>query len=176
MTPQGISRREVSTRRATKGIAPTDRGTIDAVVPIKVPTTSRLMQINSLVDSYNYISLKYALALGAHDLDKVEGKIAFNLTTGKERFHPLGATGPVPVSPGEYAYMDAREILCRLEVKQCEKTKITPETTNAFFIIQGNAATPMDYLYRAADELMGLIATYCQGQVSMAAIEYTGSE
>ncbi|APC09233.1 B3/B4 domain-containing protein [Neomoorella thermoacetica] len=137
---------------------------------------SRLMQINSLVDSYNYISLKYALALGAHDLDKVEGKIAFNLTTGKERFHPLGATGPVPVSPGEYAYMDAREILCRLEVKQCEKTKITPETTNAFFIIQGNAATPMDYLYRAADELMGLIATYCQGQVSLATIEYTGSE
>ncbi|GFN22240.1 phenylalanine--tRNA ligase beta subunit-related protein [Thermanaeromonas sp. C210] len=106
---------------------------------------SRLMQINSLVDAYNYISLKYALALGAHDLDKVEGNIT-------------------------------REILCRLEVKQCEKTKITPQTTNSFFIIQGNTATPMDYLYRAADELMGLIATYCQGQVSLATIEYTGSK
>ncbi|GAF25171.1 ABC-type dipeptide/oligopeptide/nickel transport system, ATPase component [Moorella thermoacetica Y72] len=30
--------------------------------------------------------------------------------------------------------------------------------------------------HRAADELMGLIATYCQGQVSLATIEYTGSE
>lgn len=87
------------------------------------------------------------------------------MTTGNETFYPLGSDAPVPVLPGEYAYMDEREILCRLEVKQCKKTKITTETTSCFFIIQGNAATPLKYLYQAARELADLVADYCQGDV-----------
>jgi len=127
----------------------------------------RLMQINALVDLYNYISLKYALALGAHDLDKVDGQVSLNITDGSEVFYPLGSTEPVPVQPGEYAYMDEREILCRLEVKQCEKTKVTTDTTDCFFIIQGNPATPMEYLHRATDELINLIAVYCNGEAHL---------
>lgn len=127
----------------------------------------RLMQINALVDLYNFISLKYALALGAHDLDKIDGRVSFDLTTGAEVFYPLGSTEPVPVLPGEYAYMDEQEILCRLEVKQCEKTKVTTETERCLLIIQGNAATPIEYLHRAADDLTSGIATYCNGEAEV---------
>nr|MDA8235979.1 phenylalanine--tRNA ligase beta subunit-related protein [Clostridia bacterium] len=58
----------------------------------------RLMQINALVDLYNLVSLKYGLALGAHDMAKVDGLVSFSVTTGQEVFYPLGATEPVPVS------------------------------------------------------------------------------
>ncbi len=128
----------------------------------------RLMQINALVDAYNLISLKYALALGAHDLSHVDGRVSFNLTTGNELFIPLGATAPEPVTPGEYAYMDEREILCRLDVKQCEKTKVTTETRDCIFIIQGNSATPLEYLRQAASELIDLVAAYCGGSAHLA--------
>jgi DNA/RNA-binding domain of Phe-tRNA-synthetase-like protein len=132
----------------------------------------RLMQINALVDLYNFISLKYSLALGAHDLAKVDGFFSFNLTAGSEIFYPLGSADPLSVSPGEYAYMDEREILCRLDVKQCEKTKVTTETDSCIFIIQGNAAAPIEHLHAAANELIDLIGVYCRGEARLATVRF----
>jgi DNA/RNA-binding domain of Phe-tRNA-synthetase-like protein len=128
------------------------------------------MQINALVDLYNFISLKYALALGAHDLAKIEGEFRFDLTDGSELFNPLGADAAEPVDPGEYAYRDDREILCRLDVKQCEKTKVTTETEGCVFIIQGNDATSEEYLHSAAAELISLIKDYCNGEAELTTI------
>jgi DNA/RNA-binding domain of Phe-tRNA-synthetase-like protein len=128
----------------------------------------RLMQINVLVDLYNYISVKYALALGAHDLDRIDGQFRFDLTDGKELFRPLGSNAPALVNAGEYAYRDDLEILCRLDVKQCEKTKLTTETASCIFIIQGNAATTLPYLQTAAADLMSMVRKYCDGDAELA--------
>ena len=125
-------------------------------------------RINLLVDIYNLVSLKTRLALGAHDLSRVEGDIALRLTRGTERFHPLGLPEATTVGPGEYGYIDgADDVLCRLEVRQSEKTKVTLETTEAFFIIQGNPATPPALLRAATDELIRLIATFCGGEARL---------
>ena len=69
------------------------------------------------------------------------------------------------MSPGEYAYIDdAHNILCRLEVRQCERTKITLDTTDGFFIVQGNAQTEEVSLHETANELLALIKRFCDGQ------------
>lgn len=113
-----------------------------------------LPQVNPLVDLYNIISLESKLALGAHDLARIEGNFTLRLTDGSERFVPLGQEEPKPVAPGEYCYCDdANEVLCRLEVRQVNKTAVTRDTRGAAFIVQGNGATTEEYLLEWADAL-----------------------
>ncbi|MCW5624678.1 MAG: hypothetical protein KIT73_08195 [Burkholderiales bacterium] len=122
--------------------------------------------INPLVDLYNGVSLTTRLSLGAHDLSRVDGAITLRLTTGHERFVPLGASAPEPVGAGEYAYVDdTGEILCRLEHRQCERTKVTADTTGCFYILQGNAATSRAMLEAALDQLVTLTHRHCGGRL-----------
>lgn len=120
--------------------------------------------INKVVDIYNTVSMETRLALGAHDLARVEGDVTLRLTDGSERYVPLGEEEPVPVAAGEYSYCDdANEVLCRLEVRQVNKTATTTSTSDAFFIVQGNAATSDEYVNAAAYTLATEVTCYCGG-------------
>jgi len=122
-------------------------------------------QINPLVDIYNAVSLETRLSLGAHDVSRVNGRITLCLTRGGERFVPLGTTEPESIQPGEYCYVDdSGEVLCRLEHRQCERTKVTAETTQCFYIIQGNAATPRAMLEAALARLVERTVEFCGGR------------
>lgn len=122
--------------------------------------------INTIVDIYNLISLESRLALGAHDINYVHGNITLRLTDGSENFIPLGHTVPEKVFPQEYAYVDnENNIVCRLEVLQVEPTKITLESKEIFFIIQGNAQTSKDYIETATNKLADLLTRFCGGEV-----------
>jgi DNA/RNA-binding domain of Phe-tRNA-synthetase-like protein len=122
--------------------------------------------INPLVDLYNGVSLATRLSLGAHDLAQVRGDIALRFATGTERFVPLGATQPEPVAPGEYCYVDGSgEILCRLEHRQCERTRVTPATTGCFYILQGNAETSKDLIEATLARLVESTLRFCGGRL-----------
>jgi DNA/RNA-binding domain of Phe-tRNA-synthetase-like protein len=126
--------------------------------------SGRIPSISPIVDIYNLVSLKSKLALGAHDLAHTEGNIILRLLNGSERFIPLGVTTADSVQAGEYGYCDdSNDVLCRLEVRQVEKTKVTLETTDCFFIIQGNLETDDVYLNDAARELGQLLLRFCGG-------------
>ncbi len=120
--------------------------------------------INPAVDIYNIISMQSKLALGAHDIDRAEGNITLRFTDGTERFVPIGQTEPVPVAPQEYCYCDdANEVLCRLEIRQVEKTKVDASSRNIFYIVQGNAATPDELLTETAQRIIDETVKYCGG-------------
>ncbi len=124
----------------------------------------RFPRINLLVDIYNLISLKTRLALGAHDVEKINGNVALRLTNGSEKFLPLGSKDFVPVPAGEYSYIDdGNNIICRMEVLQVESTKITLDTKDVFLIVQGNANTDNNYIQKGANEVLDLITRYCGG-------------
>lgn len=96
----------------------------------------RFPQINTLVDIYNLISIKYKLALGAHDISKIKGNITLKITNSSEKFIPLGTS---------------------------VKEKIFPDV---FLIIQGNQNTPIDYMENAIKELIELIKNFCGGEAT----------
>jgi DNA/RNA-binding domain of Phe-tRNA-synthetase-like protein len=124
-----------------------------------------LPRINLIVDIYNYISIQTTLAVGAHDLEKVSGDIRLDMTNGTEGFWPLGAKEPTGVSAGEYAYIDAgNDILCRMEVRQVEKTKVTLSSTDCFFVVQGNKNTSGEYIQKGGLELISLLKQFCGGE------------
>ncbi len=125
----------------------------------------QLPHVNLLVDIYNLVSVETRLSLGAHDIRKISGNVHLRTTTGSEGYIPLGATGPKPVRPGGYAYVDdANDVICLLEVKQVEKTKVTVDTTDCLFILQGNTQTDQETIRSAAYRLMALVEQFCGGQ------------
>lgn len=123
----------------------------------------RFININNVVDCYNLVSVKFQVAIGAHDLDKVEGKLKIAIINGSERFIPLGLGKEIAVPAGAYAFSDDKDILCFLESRQCEKTKITPSTKRFITYIQGNAQTSREYLDQATQDLLNFYQKYCQG-------------
>ena len=120
--------------------------------------------INLAVDIYNCVSLETLLSLGAHDIDKIRGNISLRLTDGSEHFTPLGKEGEESVPAGEYAYVeDGGEVLCRMECRQAERTKVTVESRHLFYMIQGNANTEAANVAAAVDKLVELPKRYCGG-------------
>ncbi len=128
-----------------------------------IERNGRLPNINTVVDCYNLVSAQTQLSIGAHDTDHIKGNITFRLTDGHEKYTPLGEEAPIQVSPGEYACCDSEKILCRLDVKQCQETRITKETRQFMVYVQGNRATNRDYLEKALTQVCALIKEICGG-------------
>lgn len=128
----------------------------------KIPT------INLLVDIYNLVSLETRLAIGAHDIAHISGNVHLRLTNGTEGFWPIGYDRPQAINAGQYAYIDDNnDVICRLEARQVEKTKVTLDTTNCFFIVQGNPATTKEYVNQATHRLVSLVKQFCGGSEHM---------
>lgn len=127
--------------------------------------TGQLPRVNLLVDIYNLVSLKSRLSLGAHDIKYIGGNVHLKVTTGLEGFWPIGNPEPDSVKSGEYAYIDDdNDVICRLEVRQVEKTKVTLDTKDCFYIIQGNPETSIAELKAATENLVELTKQFCGGQ------------
>lgn len=121
-------------------------------------------RINPVVDIYNILSMETKLALGAHDIDNADGNISLRLTDGNENFIPLGQNQSKDVPIGVYSYIDdSKDILCYLEIRQVDKTKITNESQNIFYIVQGNQQTSQEYIDEIAQKLIDLTTYFCGG-------------
>src|SRR5438093_1577243 len=103
------------------------------------PSVERLMSfalkrgdlpaINNLVDAYNLVSIRSICSLGAHDLDRIMLPVSLRLLDGSESFTPLGSDEQIPVTRGEFGYVDAaNRLLCRLDVLQADFSKVTEAT------------------------------------------------
>ena len=124
-----------------------------------------LRSINRVVDIYNHVSLKYRISIGAHDRAALRGTLRLALVSGDERFLPLGGKRTQPVARGEYAYLDgAGEVVCRLECRQAEHTRVTPGTRAAVFIVQGFRASWALSVDTIARELFTLLERYAGAQ------------
>jgi DNA/RNA-binding domain of Phe-tRNA-synthetase-like protein len=130
-----------------------------------VKNGGNIPHINLLVDIYNTISVKYKLALGAHDLDKIDRNIHLKFTDGAETYQPIGESPNKPIAAGQYSYIDeSNEIICYLDVRQVKKTAVNEDTTSVFFVVQGNSNTPIDYIRKATAELVEQVKKYCGGK------------
>ena len=114
-------------------------------------------KINPLVDLYNLISMDTKL-------DKIEGNITLRLTQGNENYISLGSEEAKEVKAGIYSYIDdANDIICYSEIRQVDKTKVTNESKDIFFIVQGNKETSDKYVKDIAKELITVVTYYLGG-------------
>jgi DNA/RNA-binding domain of Phe-tRNA-synthetase-like protein len=134
-----------------------------------------LPAINSLVDAYNLVSVRTLCSLGAHDLDRIAPPVSLRLLSGRESFTPLGSVREIPVTAGEFGYVDAQErVLCRLDVRQADFSKVTPATRNALLIVEGTTAHAPETLRRAFEEVVAVVTRYCGGTAEVVACPSPG--
>ena len=76
-------------------------------------------------------------------------------------------SSPLQVSAGEYVCTDEEKILCRMDIKQCDETKITKETKEFIVYVQGNKYVEHIYLQKVLHKVCELIKEICGGTYEM---------
>ncbi|WP_223167055.1 B3/B4 domain-containing protein [Nonomuraea sp. SYSU D8015] len=114
-----------------------------------------LPEINRAVDAYNSISVKHALPIGGEDLDHYVGPARLIRATGDEASEEaLGRP-----EPGEVIWRDDVGVTCRRwNWRQCVRTRLTEETTNAIFLLERLEPMSLEELKEAGEELADLLS------------------
>jgi DNA/RNA-binding domain of Phe-tRNA-synthetase-like protein len=121
----------------------------------------------ALVDCYNVVSVRTLLSIGAHDLAKLATPITLRRTTDADTYVPLGGGDEVRL-PGEYAYIDPQNrIICRLETLQGDYSKVSPETRDLAFFLQGNRCISPGMLLKGAWLLAEMVEKFCGARAEL---------
>jgi DNA/RNA-binding domain of Phe-tRNA-synthetase-like protein len=110
--------------------------------------------INPIVDLGNALSLKYLLPMGAHDLDAASGDIQVRFSHQGDLFTPFGENAAEQLEAGELIYSVGERVKTRRWIwRQSEEGKVTENSRNIFFPIDGFADRNLDRMIAARDEL-----------------------
>lgn len=118
-----------------------------------------LPHINPLVDLNNAISLKYTLPMGTHSLDGIEDNIMMRVAQPGDNFIPLGTDKIEEPDEEEVVYAVGKDVRTRRWTwRQSEHGKITNETHDVFFPIDGFTDVNKDIVNKARTDLAMKIA------------------
>lgn len=118
------------------------------------------------VDITNAVSLKYALPIGAENLDAVEGDLRLGTVKGGEDFLPIGSEKPEPPLAGELAYYDDAGIICRCwNWRDGQRTAVQDDTDREFIAMECVEPARLGDLKAAVDELAGLLSSLLGARV-----------
>jgi DNA/RNA-binding domain of Phe-tRNA-synthetase-like protein len=115
-----------------------------------------LPRIDALTDLYNAVSVQHLVPIGGEDLDGYEGAPRLVLADGIETFDTVADGQPVVhvADTGEIVWADDTGVTCRRwNWRQCTRTRLTPATTRALFIIDGLGEGALARVSAAADAL-----------------------
>ncbi len=119
-----------------------------------------LPRINTLVDTYNLLSVRALVPVGADDLDKTQGTLCFRYARDGDTFHALGKEPPEndPPKIGEVVYADDGKILCRRwNWYQDARSPVSLDTDRAVLTVQGLGTADID---KATADLRALLETH----------------
>jgi len=124
-----------------------------------------LGHINTIVDIYNYISLKYLIPVGGDDIDHIDGNITLTYAQGDETFTQLNSDKIIQPREGEIVYKDEKEILCRRRNRrECDKSKMTEDTKSITLVMESLAPMTKENMESIMHELATLVTKFCGGK------------
>ena len=113
-----------------------------------------LPRVNALTDAYNAVSVRHQTPLGGEDLDAYDGPLRLTRATGDEEFSTMSSGAETIEHPdaGEVVWRDDAGVTCRRwNWRQCYRTRLTYDTTNAIFICDILDVEPGDGEQRATE-------------------------
>ena len=113
-----------------------------------------------MVDLYNIFSAMTGVSIGAHDIEKIAGFPKLVVLEKDTSFRHAATNQEDVAKKGEYAYVDDKGILCRLDIKQGNRTNITKNTRHVLVLFQGNNAISQKSVDEAMDEFKRLVNTF----------------
>ncbi|OXX83077.1 hypothetical protein AVM15_13460 [Paraclostridium benzoelyticum] len=136
-----------------------------------------LPNISPIVDLGNAVSLKYMVPLGAHDIDTLDGDIEVRFSKEGDGFIPLGTEETEILEDGELIYSAGDNVRTRRWIwRQSEQGKITNESKNIFFPIDGFTNKNYDSVMSARDELANLLKEVSSCDVKVGFIDKNNTE
>lgn len=133
-----------------------------------------LPYINTLVATFNCISLKYLVPCGGDDLGVVRGDLCLGIAKGNESYVPLGQAEVCETPPaGEVIYYDTGnlDVFCRAWCwKNGDRSKMTSATTATAINIDAMAPVSLEHIRQAAGELADLLHAHTGAQTEIHAI------
>jgi DNA/RNA-binding domain of Phe-tRNA-synthetase-like protein len=119
-----------------------------------------LPRIDFLTDIYNAISVKHLIPIGGENLDKYQGAPMLYISNGSQTFETISNGELVSDQPevGEIVWGDAIGVTCRRwNWRQCVRTRLDLNTTNALFIFDGLGENSKEKVEKASRELFNII-------------------
>lgn len=145
------------------------RASIEALIRRTI-NDKGLPRINSLVDLYNLVSLKYEMPVGGENIDAMDSDLELTYATGQEIFIPFETAKQENPNVGEIIYKFGNNVICRcFNYRDSELTKLTSETKNAIFFME-RLDSNTESLEDAINELAEVIIEHLGGQVIKKAV------
>lgn len=117
--------------------------------------------INPIVDLGNAISLKHRIPIGAHDMGTVEDELIVRYAVEGDTFVPLGNGELETPDEKEIVYVSGHQVRTRRWTwRQSEIGKITEDTTDLVFPIDGFTSFNKAEVEAARDDLAAAIEKY----------------
>ncbi|SHK54931.1 B3/4 domain-containing protein [Desulforamulus aeronauticus] len=133
--------------------------------------------INPIVDLGNAISLKYLVPLGAHDMDSTSGDIYVRFSEQGDKFIPFGQEEEEILEQGELIYSAGDKVKTRRWIwRQSEQGKVTAESKNIFFPIDGFIGQNDDRVIAARNELAAMLKQFFDCEVEVGFIDQGNRE
>ena len=136
-----------------------EAGSVEKLIE-KVVKEGQLPRINSFVDVYNFVSVVTGVSIGAHDIEKILGTAQLKVLSEDIEFEEIGTGEKNTARKGEYAYVDDRGVLCRLDTKQSKRTRIGEKTSEVLVILQGHEYLNEKQLEECFDQLEELLKEF----------------
>lgn len=133
----------------------------------RVQQGAGLPPVNTLVDAYNAVSVRYRMPVGADDLTYVTPPLAFRYARPGDTFFAMGDESRTPDPPraGEVVYADAEKCLCRRwNWYQDARSAISLRTTRAVLTVQAIMPESSARVEEAVERLCALLAAACDAE------------
>jgi DNA/RNA-binding domain of Phe-tRNA-synthetase-like protein len=138
---------------------------IEAMVR-RVRKGGELPYINDLVALGNFISLKYLLPVGGHDVGVAESDLWLKLAQGDELFTPFGTEIVENPEPGEVVYLEGKRVLCRRWTwRQAQHTILAPQSSHVAINVDGLPPVTDRETEAICEELAKLVKKLCGGEI-----------
>ena len=135
----------------SKNIEPANCATIENIV-----LGNQIPKINSIVDVANIGMLKSFLPIGVFDLSEIVGSVKLSFSKTNDEYIPLCETHSVTIPKNEIIYRDEKGVFSRYN-KDADRTKITENTSEVLFVVDGIGTSSNDKIMEALNGLESLL-------------------
>ena len=119
-----------------------------------------LPQVNALVDTYNALSVRFAVPIGGEDLAAYAGSPRLLVAAGGEPFATTrdGTAVVEPVDRGEVVWRDDAGVTCRRwNWRQTPRTRLEAHSTAMWFVIERLEPMPLEAVAAVGDALAAAV-------------------
>ncbi len=131
----------------------------------RVAKGDSVWKISSVVDLYNYISVKHVFPMGGYDIGKIGGDIAIREANTGEIFFPLGNAPAIRTAPPQVIYADDQKVLCWLWNHKDSRFSCIDESTKNVVLFFDASGVPIHSTLEAAMKEFGEKLAQLDGQV-----------